>query len=283
MRVLLPIVFALHCYLPLSESIHLRRAHDHSTVPSLSDLRPPTLESAVEKETRLDLRQREGSKRSMTLSTGTTVTLWAPDNLTPNDLSEAAKTVNHLAKTISDCFCTFRALRPDPTDDGYTSTIEPHAETSCVCNARAGLSENVPDLLPTDFYGTTLEQGTTAQSLLRYDVPTGASFTIQTNGLVLSLDAGDRRSYDARDPSVWTNVAGNDDDGGDGNVGGAQTQTVGHLHGFIGFNSDEGGGSLKLGAHGNRDFIVCKGLDISAPSMQKVTIEMVSIFIYERY
>ena len=242
--------------------------------PSLTEWTNPISETLQSKTTRLDLIARKGAKQQMTLSTGTSVTLWAPDQLTPEELSEAAKTVNHLAKEVSDCFCTFRAKRPTVDLNNRHSTIEPHAEQNCVCTTRSGLNENVPDLLPTDFYGTTLSKKSTMQSLIRYEVPNGMNYQIPIHDLVLALDAGDRRSYDARNPSVLKNIAANDDNKP------IRFNNEGHLHGFIGFNATEGGGSLRLGHHGDRDYIICKGLDISKPSMPKVTVEMVKSYFF---
>ena len=74
-----------------------------------------------------------------------------------------------------------------------------------------------------------------------------------------------RRSFDARFPSVWKNVANNANE---------QQEHTGHLHGFIGFNSTEGFGSLRMGAHGDRDFCVVPQLDISKSKMKQVTVEM---------
>ena len=242
--------------------------------PSLTEWTNPISETLQSKTTRLDLIARKGAKQQMTLSTGTSVTLWAPDQLTPEELSEAAKTVNHLAKEVSDCFCAFRAKRPTVDLNNRHSTIEPHAEQNCVCTTRSGLNENVPDLLPTDFYGTTLSKKATMQSLIRYEVPNGMNYQIPIHDLVLALDAGDRRSYDARNPSVLKNIAANDDNKP------IRFNNEGHLHGFIGFNATEGGGSLRLGHHGDRDYIICKGLDISKPSMPKVTVEMVKSYFF---
>ena len=225
-------------------------------------MKPPTSETMMEKSNRIAQLQIAGQKQNMILSTGTTVTLWAPDQLTPQELATAAQTVNHLAKEISDCFCTFRPKKRKPSSDGLISSIEPQAEQNCVCTARGKLTENIPTLAPTDFYGTTLPKSTTMDSVLRYDVPVGS---IDTDQLILSMDAGDRRSYDARNPSVWKNVANNDDASG--------TELLGHLHGFIGFNSTEGSGSLRLGAHGDRDVIIVPALDIGK-SKAATTVEM---------
>lgn len=250
-------------------------------VPSLTEWQTPSAyETISAKQTRLELLHRTGAKQHMVLSTGTSVTLWAPDQLTPVELSEAAKTVNHLAKEPSDCFCTFRAVTPAPSTEGLTSTIEPHAAQNCVCAVRGKLTENVPNLLPTDFYGTTLKKGTQMQSIVRYSVPIGSKFDIPTQHLILSMDAGDRRSYDARDPSIWKNVAANDEaTTTDDNINNENNNLIGHLHGFIGFNKNEGFGSLRMGAHGNRDYIIIPHLDISKPSMPSVTVEVVSGFV----
>jgi hypothetical protein len=228
---------------------------------------PPTIETSAEKSARMKLIQTVGQKQKMILSTGTSVVVWAPDQLTPQELATAAQTVNHLAKEISDCFCTFRAKKPHQRD-GLISSIEAHAEQNCVCAARGKLTEKIPEITPTDFYGTTLPKATTLQSFLRYDVPSGNKFIIEKNDLVLSLDAGDRRSYDASNPSVWQNVA---------NYDGTSVNTyTGHLHGFIGFNNTNGLGSLRLGAHGDRDVVVVPNLDIGKSAMPEVTIEIVS-------
>lgn len=248
-------------------------------VPSLTEWQTPSAyETISAKQTRLELLHRTGAKQHMVLSTGTSVTLWAPDQLTPVELSEAAKTVNHLAKEPSDCFCTFRAVTPAPSTDGLTSTIEPHAAQNCVCAVRGKLTENVPNLLPTDFYGTTLKKGTQMQSIVRYSVPIGSKFDIPTQHLILSMDAGDRRSYDARDPSIWKNVAANDEATTTDDNNNENNNLIGHLHGFIGFNKNEGFGSLRMGAHGDRDYIIIPHLDISKPSMPSVTVEVVSGF-----
>ena len=154
---------------------------------------PPTSESVAQKAARLTQLHTVGQKQKMFLSSGTTVTLWAPDQLTPQELAAAAQTVHHLATEISDCFCTFRAKRPALSIDGLKSSIEPNAQQNCVCSVRGKLSESVPDLAPTDFYGTTLAKETTMQSLLRYDVPIGTKYTLpMIDQLELSMDAGDR-------------------------------------------------------------------------------------------
>ena len=209
-----------------------------------------------------------GAKQRLVLSGGTTVTIWAPDQLAPEELVRAARSVLHIIKGqgICQCFCVYHPLRPVVDEsDGSRSRREPQTANDCACKDKAGDMHTKPvEAKVVDFYGTPFAVGESVTSVFRYPAP-GApgTYNVPVEGLVLSLDAGDRRSYDARDPTVWRDVSGQ-----------SGPARAGQVNGFVGFDASTGGGALRFGAHDNRDVVIVPGLDVSPSPASTASVEV---------
>jgi hypothetical protein len=209
-----------------------------------------------------------GAKQRLVLSGGTTVTIWAPDQLPPEELVGAARSVLHIIKGqgICQCFCVYRPLRPVvDEDDGSRSRREPQTANDCACKDKAGDMHTKPvESKAVDFYGTPFAASESVTSVFRYPAPSApGTYDVPVEGLVLSLDAGDRRSYDARTPSVWRDVSGQ--------TNGAR---AGQVNGFVGFDASTGGGALRFGAHDDRDVVIVPGLDVSPSPASTASVEV---------
>jgi hypothetical protein len=249
---------------------------------------PPVNDRSVRAEATADVsaaalaKRREGVRQRMVLAQGTTVTIWGPEALTDAQLADQARTVQHMTqhaacRGMCACFCVMKPADVRPDADGAISASEPKITSDCFCKDKAGALVAKPlENKAVDFYGTPLPKGTPMSEIVRYPVP-AAQYNVDDEGLVLSLDAGDKRSYDPKNPSQWTDVSGAEPAAAGGKTKGAAVPPSplhGEVRGFVGFSEDGGGGALRFGAHGERDVVVVKGLDVSPRSMPTLTVEV---------
>lgn len=205
------------------------------------------------------------------LATGTDVTVWGDQRLTKEEMFTVAQHVVGMTKgKIMRCFCRFTPSNVGKklTTAQKSSTNGDQAEVMCSCSGigpGASATLDGPAPRPKDFYGNPLDVNSTLTERMRYPLPSPAVFSVPTEGLILSLDAGDKNSFDPKTPGVWKDVSESED---------PVAKRPAEIHGFVGFNESEGGGALRIGAHDDRDVIVVKNLDISPIKMPSVSVEI---------
>mmetsp|Transcript_22825 Transcript_22825/g.73455 ORF Transcript_22825/g.73455 Transcript_22825/m.73455 type:complete len:429 (+) Transcript_22825:1-1287(+) len=190
--------------------------------------------------------------KSLTFASGTQVTVYAPRELDRSRLKLVADRVTEVAgNTTSSCFCR---LQGQSGEDETT----PFANVDCLCMAKdSGLPVNNarPSAVPLDMYGERLAKGEDVMERLRYPLPADVQLT--TDGLLMSLDAGDRKSWDGS--GKWRDVSG--------------TELAATMEGHAVFDETEGSGSIRFGQEGDGDRAVVTGLDISPRTHKSLTIE----------
>jgi len=172
------------------------------------------------------------------------------------------------------CFCYFTAI-------GSTDPKVPLADTSCTCIEKGGIEvvkeeEAVPQtkveapVLPGP--NTTVAAAAPPpppEERYRYNYPPSAEHKMATDGLVISLDAGDKRSLQQNESGLQLK----------------DVSRTGHaidmeIEGNVTFQNDFGGGSLRFGATGDGDRVAVKGFDISPYVNGTVTQRSLTIEIW---
>lgn len=221
----------------------------------------------------LRVKEIEGVRQRMILAQGTTVTIWGPEALTEEQLADQARSVQHMTRNadcfgMCACFCVMKPTDALPDEKGAMSSQEPKFTSDCFCKDKEGALLSKPlENKAADFYGNPLPKNKKISEIVRYHIPS-SNYDVDDDGLILSLDAGDTRSYDPKRPAQWRDVSGSE-----GKFGVAGP-LHGDVHGFVGFNESCGGGSLRFGAHGDRDVIVVPGLDVSPRKMPTLSVEV---------
>lgn len=207
----------------------------------------------------------------LSFATGTDVIVYGDKRLTHEEMFRVAEHVVPLTKgKVMRCFCRFMLANVGAklTKSQKQSTNGDQANINCACSGigpGASAALDGPPPKPKDFYGSVLEHNGTLTERLRYPLPAPTVFELPTEGMILSLDAGDKKSYDPKNPSIWKDASESED---------PVAKTPAEIYGFVGFSDSEGGGALRLGAHDDRDFIVVKNLDISPIKMPEVSVEI---------
>ena len=205
------------------------------------------------------------------LATGTDVTIFADFRLTKAEMFKVAEHVIGMTKgKVMRCFCRFTLANVGKllTTSQKKSTAGDQANVQCSCAPIGPGGSAVldgPEAKLKDFYGTPIQGNTTLTERLRYPLPKPNVFEVPTEGLLLSLDAGDRKSFDPSKPHEWKDCSESESE---------HAKVPAEIHGFVGFNETVGGGALRIGAHDDRDVIVLKGLDISARKFPSLSVEI---------
>ncbi len=209
----------------------------------------------------LDKGLAKSTEKSTTLEfdSGTKVVVYAPKYVDAGQLQKAAELVQKMAlKTACTCFCRMHSTISKSHD-----ASDPYGEFDCICreNDSGAIIDPKRPTPRTDAYG----QPKPASSELKvdngkrflYEHTDGVGFTL--DGLLFTLDAGDRQSYNpAKNASEWLDVSG---------IG-----AVGSLTGSVSFNKTEGGGSIRFGAGGAERATL--DIDISPQAHPELTLEV---------
>lgn len=213
----------------------------------------------------------KSAMQRLRLASGTDVTVWADSRLTNEEMFTVAQHAIAMTKgKIMRCFCRFSPanVAQKLTTAQKSKTQGDQAEVKCSCSGigpGASATLDGAAVRPRDFYGNPLDGNSTLTDRVRYPLPAPVHFSVPTEGLILSLDAGDKNSFDPETPGVWKDVSGSER---------PVSKIPAEIHGFVGFNESEGGGALRIGAHDDRDVIVVKNLDISPRKMPSVSVEI---------
>ena len=230
----------------------------------LRNFKPPAYVS------RKDKNYKKAMQR-LQLATGTDVTVWADSRLTKAEMFKVAEHVIPMTKgKVMRCFCRYTLANVGKvrTTSQKKSTNNDQANVQCSCapiGPGGSATLDGPEYKLKDFYGTPLGHNETLTERLHYPLPQPNVYDVPTEGLLLSLDAGDKKSFDPLKPHEWKDCSESDS---------KYAKVPAEIHGFVGFNDTEGGGALRIGAHDDRDVIVLKGLDVSARNMPSLTVEI---------
>lgn len=178
--------------------------------------------------------------------------VFAPHELDAVRMKMVADHVAEIAgNTTSNCFCKFAAAA------GRDETT-PFGNVDCLCAAQktGAPVDNSPQPVPVDFYGERARDGENMTTRFRYAVRGDLSPAVEE--LLLSLDAGDRRSFDGKLP-VWRDAAG--------------SELSAKLDGHVVFQEGDGG-SLRFGELGGDDRALVQGIDLSPQTHPALTIEV---------
>jgi hypothetical protein len=230
----------------------------------LRDFNPPKFVSRKDKNYKKAMQK-------LQLASGTDVTIFADSRLTKAEMFKVADHVIKMTKgNVMRCFCRYTLANVGKvlTTSQKRSTAGDQANVQCSCapiGPGGSAALDGPEYKAKDFYGTPIAFNTTLTERLRYPLPKASVYDIPTEGLLISLDAGDKKSFDSSKPHEWKDCSESES---------KYAKVPAEIHGFVGFNETMGGGSLRIGAHDDRDVIVLKGLDVSARNIPALSVEI---------
>lgn len=206
---------------------------------------------SIGKGARLRVKSRRNRRRTLKMG-NSDVVVFSSNLISDMELVRVSRTVQdeitneHDSKPCS-CFCRLSFV-------GSADADEPSKKVKCVCLEKGGVvpAENENNV--------TLASAPIDPSRFRYNYPakTSRHHTLTSYGLLMSLDAGDKTSFNETEPSVWRDVKGGRD---------------AHISGDVVFQEDVGGGSLRFGP-GDGARAIVEGLDVSPDVYPSLTMEV---------
>jgi hypothetical protein len=192
------------------------------------------------------------------------VAVYADGRIDEGMLRSVAESVSKICgQSVCRCFCRFSLTTADPK----LAELNTMGDVNCMCRDKSNGNEMGGQDKLMDMYGltvnTTLPHG---PDRYRFEIPKGDKLV--TDGLMLTLDGGDRLS--------WPDSMGT----GKGKKGMyihdvSGSGFDGKVLGNVEFNSNEGKGSFRFGKHGVRgDRVIMEGLDISPRKHRALTLEL---------